>query len=347
MKNKKLSIILVSLAVLLVGVVITTIILWPILWKNTDPDTIPTTIVFGTDSDKHNGYADVTLYGAVPNDGKDDTKAFIKAVNTAAGVYVPLGTFDINETVTLRGQNLKGAGIDRTIIRFNENGNIVEMKGASTIDDITLCFADEYITGNEKKGEQIAIKDCGITNGAMLRAVKVSNVGTGYFSDKDIEVGTNMSFSFESVLIDKFSYKAIEIKDTKAVVLRSVRVSSAIGDIDTAVSLGGTFTLESFVFSDIECQYPIEFVKCKSAVCNSIIFEGVKAKSGKLIKSTSSVLSANTVTVTDSEAEFLVDIIDERENGETMGNILSLWSDSENFKIDATDKIKCDSLVLK
>lgn len=336
------ALLIIASSVLLV-LAIATAILWPVLWKGADWDSIHPTLVFGSDSDKHNGYADVTLYGAVADDGKDDTKAFIKAAETGAGIYVPLGTYDIKETVTLRGQNLKGSGIDRTVIRFNGEGTIVEMKGAATIDDITLSFADKYITGKEIAGEQVAIKDIGIVNGAMLRSVKAVNVGTGYYSA--IDAATDLSFDVESLIVDKFTYKAIEIKDARSTTLRSINIGEANGEADSAVTLGGTFTLEAMVFSGTKCNYPIELTTCTSASVNSIVFDGVQAKSGSLFKSISSVFSMRTVTVKDSQATMLVEIEDTAEGGETIGNVISLWSNSGEIKTDAENKIKCDNNV--
>ena len=336
------AILIIASSVLLV-LAIATAILWPVLWKGADWDSIHPTLVFGSDSDKHNGYADVTLYGAVADDGKDDTKAFIKAAETGAGIYVPLGTFDIKKTVTLRGQNLKGAGMDRSVIRFNGEGTIVEMKGAAIIDDITLSFADKYLTGKEKAGEQVAIKDIGIVNGAMLRSVKTTNVGTGYYSTQ--RAANNLSFMVESLIVDKFTYKALEMKDSLSTHLRTVNIGEAKGEVDTAVTLGGSFTLDSFVFSGTKCNYLFELLNCESATVNSLVFDGVEAKSGNLFKSVSSVLSMRTVTVKDSKATTLIKLEDTADGGESMGNVISLWSNSGNITVDAENKIKCDNNV--
>lgn len=343
--KKKLSLkaFVIIFASLLVVLAVATAILWPIFWKNADPDSIPLTVVLGSDSDKYNGYADVTLYGAVANDGKDDTDAFIKAAKTGAGVYVPLGTFDIKKTVTLRGQNLKGAGMDRSVIRFNGNGTIVEVKGATLVDDITLTFAEKNITGKEKAGEQVAIKDLGLSNGAMLRAVKLYNVGTGFLSEQNYE--TNLSFMVESLIIDKFSHKAIEMKNASTTVFRTTEIGEAYTSVEEAVALGGSFTLDTVVFSGTKCNYPIVFNNCETAVINTVVFNGAEAKSGSLIKSISSVISMRTVTVKATKATNLVKIEDNAKYGETMGNIISLWSNSGKLSIDDKNLIKCESNI--
>ncbi|MDF7822719.1 Ig-like domain-containing protein [Pontiellaceae bacterium B12227] len=65
----------------------------------------------------------VTNYGAIPNDGLDDSAAIQAAIdacpNTGAAVYLPEGIFDITNTVTISKANmvLRGAGTEKTILR--------------------------------------------------------------------------------------------------------------------------------------------------------------------------------------------------------------------------------------
>lgn len=341
-KQKLLLVILIVQAVILVAGIVAAVFLMPNIMLFDNSDKMPNTVVNGIDSDVHNGYADVTLYGAVADDGEDDTEAFINAAKTGANVYVPLGTFDIKETVNLKGQSLKGGGIDRSVIRFNGKGTITKLSGAAMIEDITLTFAEGTVSGDEIEGEQVAIYDDGITNGAMLRAVKAENVGTGYYSK--VEAATNLSVSIESLIINKFSYKAIEIKDANATLLRTLNIGESIGKVDAAVSLCGSFTLESIAFNKTECNYPLEFLAADSAVVKSVVFNGVKAESGSLIKSVSSVLSIQVATVKETPANALIKIEDSAEQGETIGNIISFWSDSK-MVIDTDNRINCDSNV--
>lgn len=343
MKKRALTIILIVQSVLLIAAIVATVLLWPSIWRLEDPDSVPATVILGTDSDVHNGYADVTLYGAVPDDGKDDTDAFINAAKTGAGVYVPLGIYDIKETVILRGQNLKGSGMDRTVIRFNGEGTIVKMKGAAMLDDITLTFAEGSITGNEAEGQQVAVFDEGITNGAMLRSVRVTNVGTGYYSS--VDAPSDLTFTAESFIVDKFSHKAIQIKDAFATMFRTTKIGEAVGEVDAAVSLGGQFTLDLMTFSGTKCSYPIELNNCESAVINSLVFDSTTPTSGSFIKSVSSYFSMRAVTVKGSKASAVVSIEDTAEGGETVGNIISLWSNSGSIVTDAENRIKCDSIV--
>jgi hypothetical protein len=60
----------------------------------------------------------VIEFGAVPNDGKDDTAAFSSALHAAEKVFVPKGVFDLSETLRIpRDRHLFGAGKHLSILR--------------------------------------------------------------------------------------------------------------------------------------------------------------------------------------------------------------------------------------
>lgn len=338
--KKLLTIILSVLVVLLIGGTVATVVLWPTLTGANSAGY--GTVINGSEEDKYNGYADVTLYGAVANDGKDDTSAFMKAAKTGAGVYVPAGTFDIKKTVVLNGQTLKGASIELSIIRFNGKGTIVEMKGITAVNDITLSFAEKYITGNEKQGEQVAIADNGILSGTKISGVKATNVGTGYYSDK--KSASNASLLAESLLVDNFTYKAVEIKDATSTTFRALNVGKALNKVNCAVSLGGSFTLDAVSFTGTKADYLLELNNCRAAAVNSLLFEGVTAEKGSLIKSNSSVMSIKTVTVVNSSAKTLVKIEDKNDSVQSTGDIVMLWSDSQ-LTVDSDGIIKCTNNI--
>lgn len=82
-------------------------------------------ITFPADS----GVVSVLDYGAVPNDGKDDTAAIQKAFNENSGsgsmIYLPPGTYHISDTIRWPGRQsfnaLQGAGRDHTTLRLIDN----------------------------------------------------------------------------------------------------------------------------------------------------------------------------------------------------------------------------------
>jgi hypothetical protein len=70
-------------------------------------------------------------YGAVPNDGLDDTTAFRNAVTALAGtygrIYVPRGTYNISDTITVATDRVhfEGDGVWATTIYFSPTANDV------------------------------------------------------------------------------------------------------------------------------------------------------------------------------------------------------------------------------
>ena len=331
-------------AVLLIAAIVVAILLMPSIMLFNNPDSIPSTVITGTEADVYNGYASVTSYGAVPNDGKDDTQAFLKAAKTGAGVYVPLGTFNIKETIELNGQALKGAGTGRSVICYKGSGAITKASGAAVIEDITLSFAEDSITGNENEGEMVAVYDNGLTNGAMLRTVKLVNVGTGYY--RNLESSPELALTIESLEIDKFSYKAIDVKDATSTLIRSTYIKQAIGEVDSAVRLGGSFTIESLVFSGTQSKYPLEFANADSAVVKTLIFDNATATSGCFIRCASGILSMQTITVKDSKGSSLIEIEDSANGIKSVGNLISLYDESGIISVvDKENRIVCENII--
>ena len=90
------------------------------------------------------GYLSVTDYGAVADDGKDDSAAFSSCIAAAnaqrTGVYIPAGTFDINSCLKLNAANIgiQGAGIWYSTIYFSKNdyfsGGILSGNGTTNVD---------------------------------------------------------------------------------------------------------------------------------------------------------------------------------------------------------------------
>lgn len=339
--NKKiriLAIINIVQIVLLVAAIVATVFIMPDIMLFDNSDSLPAVVVQGTDSDIHNGYADVTAYGAIPDDDKDDTAAFLAAAKTGAGVYVPLGTFDIGKTINLKGQHLKGAGIDRTVIRYGKSDTIVNMSGAVIITDMTLTFKN--ISANEKAGECVAICDKGVTNGALLRSIKLINVGTGLYAP-DAAKNDNV-LVVESLIIDKFSHKAIDIKAANSTLFRALFVKEAQGDVETAVTIGGNFTFDTVCFTKTQAQYMMCFDNAESAIVKTLLFDSATPKSGSFIQSKSSVLSLQTVTVNGSKAQSLVKI-DDGDKRKTTGSVVTLIGDGGALTVDSENCIKCQN----
>ncbi len=87
----------------------------------------PAPITFPSDS----CVVDVTGYGAIPNDGADDTaaiqKAFDENVGNGSVIYLPPGTYHIRDTIRWRGRQsdniLQGAGESFTTLRLMDGSD--------------------------------------------------------------------------------------------------------------------------------------------------------------------------------------------------------------------------------
>jgi hypothetical protein len=110
---------------------------------------------------------DVTKFGAVPNDGMDDTDAVQKALDAAGGngggvVYLPRGRFQMNGPIRIpRFVLLKGAGMKLSQIYWRDTAEPVEALIYATnsfgIEDLTIMAA------NHRYG---ILADCGDKPGA-------------------------------------------------------------------------------------------------------------------------------------------------------------------------------------
>jgi len=90
------------------------------------------------------GFLSVTDFGAIADDGKDDSAAFnacLAAANAQhVGVYIPAGTFDINSClrINLANISIQGAGIWYSNIYFSKNdyfsGGILSGNGTTNLE---------------------------------------------------------------------------------------------------------------------------------------------------------------------------------------------------------------------
>jgi hypothetical protein len=63
------------------------------------------------------GFLSVTDFGAVPNDGMDDTAAFQACAGRTRNLYIPEGTFDIKtKEISVQGITVRGAGMWRSVV---------------------------------------------------------------------------------------------------------------------------------------------------------------------------------------------------------------------------------------
>ena len=284
-----------------------------------------------------NGYADVTRFGAVPDDGKDDTKAFKKAQETGISLYVPAGKYEINDTIALDNQGIKGDGTGLSFITGSSAKSLISVTGRAAILDLCLGYDEKALTKSEKQGEAAALVLDGLKSSSIVYNLSISGAGTGIYSPADGK-GIDCA-AFESITINNCTYKSVDIAKTTGLVLRTAEIKNDKYTIDIPVSISGIFTIEQLRFSDVKCEFPLEFNNADSAVVKSLIFENVTANGKSFIKSISSGISIQAISATGSPADFAVSCADE-ENRPTGGVIKSLYSDSaQAVTFEKDDKI--------
>lgn len=317
----------IAQAAILVAAIVTSIFVLPKLWvfedKPSDGDTVPVSGINGTDNDIYNGYADITDYGAVPNDGKDDTAAFEKALKTGASLYIPKGEFNIAKTIELDGVDVKGAGSKLSVIRAEKTDCIFAVSGSTSVSALTLGFADGSVTGSEKSGEKVAFKLVDTDASSIFTAVSVDNVGTAFYGESD---GYTRLGTLQNVNINNFSFAAVEVGNALQTVIRSTVVTNEKYEPNFAVRLGGMFTLESVHISALKTGTPIVFENATAATAKALTFSGVTAADGALLKSKSSNVSIWSVSALESTADALIVC----EDGDTVstGSVTNFYSDS-------------------
>ncbi len=340
-KVKVLLIINIIQIILLIGSIVATVIILPnvMLFSNTE---VPAAVVIGTTVDVQNGYAQVTSYGAIPNDNKDDTKAFKKALQTNASIYIPDGVYEVNETLVIENKNIKGSGSARAIIRSSASDFAISAKGNCVIEELGIEFSN--LNGNENTGKKVAIYDNGLINGSMVKSVAFKSIGTGFLSDSD----NNGAFctTIEAVTFEGYSHKAIEIKNGLSTVLRSVTIGKGKNDKLIPVTLGGVVTVESITFNDNTCEYALELKNSLSTVLRSVIFNKINAASSNFIRCDSSRFTMHTITLLDSSGKNLIYIADaQNSTTKTNGTILMIYNNGKDISVSNDSNITCDCIT--
>ncbi|MBE6779681.1 MAG: hypothetical protein E7545_01750 [Ruminococcaceae bacterium] len=205
-------------------------------------------------------------FGAIPNDGKDDTSAFMLTINSSIkdSIYIPPGTYNITESIKLYDSMVVGAGTDKTVIIADlekVRDPIVWMGGSAQLRDITIKFADHCINGTEISGERCGIVTTAkgerrLCKGGAVTNVRIQNVGTGIYSpitesilglrppeyvsgNKENWNGDATCFStgFEGVTVLDFSFRGISMETFGRTgnVWRNIYLSSGKYEANTAI----------------------------------------------------------------------------------------------------------------
>ncbi len=166
-------------------------------------------------------------YGVEPNLwGVDQYDKFQQAIDTGKSIYVPAGYYYVSQTLMLRNQNLYGDGMYQTFIlslSTYKYATVLSLGRTSSVEDLTVAFVPEIITGEEAWGERVAIltgdnfeeknSSWCLQRGSQINRVGIGDCGTAICS-RDYE-GTNLeagsfSVSYTNMEIQNFSYRGID-----------------------------------------------------------------------------------------------------------------------------------------
>ena len=231
------------------------------------------TFIEPTTEDLFNGFASVVDYGAIPNDGKDDTKAFLKAAATGMNIFVPAGEYQVEETITLCSGQIAGSSFNNTLIVSTGSDPILDLKGGAGASQLTLSFLD--VTGKETVGNKIAVRigACAENKmGSYLHDLHISHVGTAFYSD---EKGNAHNEIFENIWIDDFTAAGIYLKTTQRdnLCFRSVSLSNAKPNFcGVNVENSTAVLLEQVMFENVATEEALILFDCTSFTVRTVSF---------------------------------------------------------------------------
>lgn len=234
------------------------------------------------------GYINVVAMGAIADDGKDDTRAFINAFATGMPVYVPQGEFIVSQPLRTTSQLLVGAGAEksRIIAKIEDTKQPIMYpgNGGSYIRDITLGYADGYVTGNEDVGERVGMytgNTWAFGMGTSLRNVIFENVGTAVYS-LDGDQYAMFSATFENVTVKDFSFRGFDIRGLIRTgnYWRNIYMTSKY-TVDSALYLDGEESETVFtgiVVENLKAREPIHLLGLRGLKMSGISLRNVELR---------------------------------------------------------------------
>lgn len=229
----------------------------------------------------------VCSFGAVPNDGKDDTAAFVAMGSESKTIYVPAGIFEISDTIELLDSSLIGCGAEKSVIickNESDRDPIIEAGGRCVIRDLTIKYDDGCITGNELAGERIGIytgqMEKTLKRGTSITNVHIENVGTGIYSPKSDIVKFKMgavafSVTFESISVTDFTYRGFDMADETRTgnVYRNIYISTNGKEANAGFYMQTRETecdITDLTIENSKLKTPVRFENCEALSATSI-----------------------------------------------------------------------------
>lgn len=265
-------------------------------------------------------YYNVQIFGAIPDDGVDDTQAF---KNVAGGViYVPEGEYIIKSTIAVGNTKLIGAGSDKTIITADFDDPmmpIINTGRTSQIEGITIRFKEGLVTGEETEGQRLGINtssDYSTQRGSRFTDVVVENVGTGICSGiansvlgREGEEDELFSVTFDKFTVKDFSFRGMDFRSGARTgnYFKDITLSSGKYRADAAVYWTGEESetaIGKLTVKDTIAETPIYLNRLHGLSAEEVVLDNVYALHYSLITIGSSVCSINKLTLDYSDVHF-------------------------------------------
>ena len=190
---------------------------------------------YAPDNERLSGEADVTAYGAVANDGADDTAAFQQALAAATPggapvrrIFVPSGTYDISSTLQLNGGE-SFVGEPGSVIRLN-GSNISLFKVVATPGVVQgNTWRNLVLTANSSVGtEGISMDNFSSSTAGAAANFQIQGVDfNGFEAGVSVHpLGGNLSPN-ANPMFDSVSLKDADFTNNKtAILIRSQNASN-------------------------------------------------------------------------------------------------------------------------
>jgi hypothetical protein len=189
---------------------------------------------YTADNERLSGEKDVTAYGAVANDGYDDTWAFSQALAAATSgnapgkrVFVPSGTFDISSTLELYGGETF-LGESGSIIRLNGN-NVSLFKVVATPNVVRgITWRNLVLTATSTSNTVgISLENSSLSQAGAASDFQIQNVDFNGFGAGISVHPINGNLSNANPMFDSVSVKDADFNgNVTAILIRSQNASN-------------------------------------------------------------------------------------------------------------------------
>lgn len=133
-------------------------------------------------------FVSITAFGAVPNDGGDDTQAIMNAINNAKslgkGVWIPAGLFNMTNRINVDNVSIRGSSMWHTVLLgTNGKGGFMATGNNVTIADLSLV-GDSFVRNDSADH---AAFEGNFGTGSLIQNVWVEHMKVGFW----LSSGTN------------------------------------------------------------------------------------------------------------------------------------------------------------